>query len=416
MEAKKFTYFPSLSAGSFRSALTKDKHFADGTTVKFFNQEYPEQWRHPYFLITAGHAYSKPEFRKDMGLDDNVLVFGDSGGFQIATGALKWDTTIREKIFHWLEHNADIAANIDIPPRFTYAGQYHHAKQLSLENFKWFEKNQTGKTKFLNILQGTNTNEYDDWYNDFKDFEFQGWGIGGIRQFTNFMYSVALLLKERAFEKKNVEYVHFLGISKISDFFILATLQKLMNKLTDNRVLVTTDSSSPGQYPVYGTYLHSYNLKGGIFTDLYLPKNGKYRKKTHINKGNNDLFVDPNQHIPCSLGCPACKDFTYDLLSGLNDEGLDRYTQEAMTRMVVHNTHLYVDLQHKVNDLVDSHIELLETFVSKDLYDILNSMHEMFADPDSAIEVFKRYRKTYSKFGGEGQATVNSNILNQFFN
>jgi hypothetical protein len=66
--------------------------------------------------------------------------------------------------------------------------------------------------------------------------------------------------------------LHLLGISKISDFFILATLQKLMNKNYGNRIYVTTDSSSPGQYPVFGTYLHSANYKTQTFSELYFPK------------------------------------------------------------------------------------------------------------------------------------------------
>ena len=111
---KNFIYYPSLSAGSMVSAFKKNMKFKDGTTCRFFSKEYPEKWRHPYFLITAGHHFKKMDFRDQIGLDDEVLVFGDSGGFQIATGALKWDGTIRERIFEWLEHNSDVAANLDL--------------------------------------------------------------------------------------------------------------------------------------------------------------------------------------------------------------------------------------------------------------------------------------------------------------
>ena len=91
------------------------------------------------------------DFRDQLGLDDGVLVFGDSGGFQIATGALKWDKTIRERIFHWLEANSDVAANLDIPPRAKYENRFAESMEISFDNFKWFEKHQSGKTKFLNV-------------------------------------------------------------------------------------------------------------------------------------------------------------------------------------------------------------------------------------------------------------------------
>jgi len=411
-----FIYFASVSAGSMVSAFKKDTKFTDGTTMRFFAKEYPEQWRHPYFLITAGHHYKKEDFRQQIGLDDDVFVFGDSGGFQIATGALKWDSTIRERIFHWLEANSNVAANLDIPPRVQFENRFQEAMDISFDNFKWFEKHQSGKTKFLNVLQGTFTDEYTTWYHRFKDFDFNGWCIGGPRKLVNFMFSIALLLKEREFEKEHVQYIHLLGISKISDFFILSTLQKLLNELTAGRVQLSTDSSSPGQYPVYGTYLHSTNYKTQSFTELYFPKNAEYRRKTHIKQGKDgEISIDKTKHVPCSLDCPACRDFTYEYLGGETADGLDRYSQEGMPRMVVHNTHLYVTMAKDIDKLVDNHVELLETAIPADLFTVIVSLHDMFNDPDNAMQVYEKYIKTYKKFGGDSVSTTDAENFNKFF-
>ena len=414
--SKKFIYYPSLSAGSMVSAFKKDTKFTDGTTMRFFSKEYPEEWRHPYFLITAGHHYKKMDFRQQMGLDEEVLVFGDSGGFQIATGALKWDSTIREKIFHWLEANSDVAANLDIPPRVTFENRFQDSMDISFDNFKWFEKHQSGKTKFLNVIQGTYSDEYNTWYHKFKDFDFNGWCIGGPKKLVDFMYVVALMLKEREFEKKHVEFIHLLGISKISDFFILSTLQKLLNELTDGRVQLSTDSSSPGQYPVYGTYLHSTNYKTQTFTELYFPKNAEYRRKSHARQGKEgEITIDKTKHVPCSIECPACRDFTYEYLGGKTPEGLCRNSQEGMPRMVVHNTHLYVNMAKDVDKLVDSHVELLETAIPSELFNVILSLHEMFADPDNAMQVYSTYVKTYKKFGGDSISTTDAENFNKYF-
>jgi len=414
--SKKFIYYPSLSAGSMVSAFKKDTKFTDGTTMRFFSKEYPEEWRHPYFLITAGHHYKKMDFRQQMGLDDEVLVFGDSGGFQIATGALKWDSTIREKIFHWLEANSDVAANLDIPPRVTFENRFQDSMDISFDNFKWFEKHQSGKTKFLNVIQGTYNEEYNTWYHKFKDFDFNGWCIGGPKKLVDFMYVVALMLKEREFEKKHVEFIHLLGISKISDFFILSTLQKLLNELTDGRVQLSTDSSSPGQYPVYGTYLHSTNYKTQTFTELYFPKNAEYRRKSHARQGKEgEITIDKTKHVPCSIECPACRDFTYEYLGGKTPEGLCRNSQEGMPRMVVHNTHLYVNMAKDVDKLVDSHVELLETAIPVELFNVILSLHEMFANPDNAMQVYSTYVKTYKKFGGDSISTTQAENFNKYF-
>ena len=416
MDKKEFLYIPSLSAGSMVSAFKKDTKFEDGTTMRFFAKEYPDKWRHPHFLVTAGHHYKKMDFRDQLGLDDGTFVFGDSGGFQIATGALKWDGTIREKIFHWLEANSDVAANLDIPPRVTFENRFQDSMDISFDNFKYFEKNQSGKTKFLNVIQGTFSEEYKEWYHKFKDFDFKGWCIGGPKKLVDFMYVIALMLQEREFEKGHVEYIHLLGISKISDFFILATLQKLLNTLTGNRIQLMSDSSSPGQYPVFGTYLHSGNYKTQTFTELYFPKNAEYRRKTHIRNGKDGtITIDKTQHVPCSINCPACNDFTYEYLGGQTTTGLDRYSQEGMPRMVVHNTHLYCEIVKDINKLTDSHVELLETAIPKELFNVILSLHEMFSDPDNAMNVYSTYKKTYKKFGGESISTTDIKQFNKFF-
>lgn len=414
---KDFFYIPSLSAGSMVSAFKKDTKFSDGTTMRFFSKEYPIEWRHNKFLVTAGHHYKKMDFRQQLGLDDETFVFGDSGGFQIATGALKWDNTgiLREKIFHWLEANSDVAANLDIPPRVTFENRFQDSMDISFDNFKYFEKHQSGKTKFLNVIQGTFTDEYSIWYHKFKDFDFNGWCIGGPKKLVDFMYVIALMLKEREFEKKHVQYIHLLGISKISDFFILSTIQKLLNELTDGRIQLMTDSSSPGQYPVFGTYLHSTNYKTQTFTELYFPKNAEYRRKTHIAKNKGSIEIDKTNLVPCSIDCPACKDFTYEYLGGQTAGGLDRYSQEGMPRMVVHNTHLYCEAVKDINKLVNNHVELLETAIPTELFNVILSLHEMFGDPDNAMQVYESYIKTYKKFGGDSISTTDAVKFNEFF-
>ena len=97
---KEFIYFPSLSAGGFASALIKNEKLSSGVPCRFYSDEYPESFRHKYFLVTAGHYYKKIDIRDQMGLGKDVLAFGDSGGYQIATGALKYSDDLREKIFH----------------------------------------------------------------------------------------------------------------------------------------------------------------------------------------------------------------------------------------------------------------------------------------------------------------------------
>jgi hypothetical protein len=162
--------------------------------------------------------------------------------------------------------------------------------------------------------------------------------------------------------------------------------------------------------------LHSTNYKTQTFTELYFPKNAEYRRKTHIKQGKDgEITIDKTKHVPCSIDCPACKDFTYEYLGGQTASGLCRNSQEGMPRMVVHNTHLYVNMGKDIDKIVDSHVELLETAIPTELFNVILSLHEMFADPAGAMHVYSKYKKTYKKFGGDSISTTDANKFAEFF-
>lgn len=387
---KRFIYFPSLSAGGSATSFKKNHEIDPGLTSRFYHPDFPEEWRHPYFLVTAGHYYKKIETRKDFALED-TFVFGDSGGYQIATGAIKWDHSIREKIFNFLEANSDIAANLDIPPKTVYEGKFEECFNISYDNFKWFESHQSGKTMFLNVLQGSNPGEYTFWYNKVKDFYFNGWCVGGPQKLVDFMFTIATFLKNREFEKTNIKFIHMLGISKVSDFFILAMYQSLLNKHFGNRIFISTDSSSPGQYPIYGDLIYGANFKDLSFTQLYFARNREYQ---------------PDLIIPSRYKSPVMKNFKF--------ASVIEYKQDWYMRATLQNVFVFNSIINEVNELVDAGLEMMETVIPKDLHVVLTSMKEMF-ESDNPILVYEKYRQYYAKFGGNGLITYSKSALDNFF-
>jgi hypothetical protein len=393
-EPKKLVYFPSLSAGAYASPIKKQAEVCPGIPFRFWEDATPEPWRYKYFLLTAGHLYRKTQVRKDWNLEDS-LVFGDSGGFQIATGALKWDMNLRDRIFEWLEANSDIAANIDIPPRVTYEGRFQESLDISLDNFKYFEKKQTGKTKFLNVVQGSNPAEFDHWYHTVKDLEFGGWCIGSSRRLVDFMYILSKMIKEKEFLKPYNTWVHLLGISKVSDFFILAQIQKCLNMYTGNRITVSTDSSSPGQYPVFGQMVWSPNWKDQVFNMMYFPKDG------------TNMGYDVTKHIPSLIDHPGVKHFTYDKVVN--------WSTEAVTRATYHNLYMYIYTAENVEKLINNApVDVLIEVIPNELVQILKSIEEMFNSPDPTT-VYERYRSYYTKFGGENVMNIAKDVAEEFF-
>jgi queuine/archaeosine tRNA-ribosyltransferase len=375
----KFKYFPSFSVAGFGQALRKDLKLKNGLTSRFYSKEFPEKYRHTEFLISAGHFLKRPDLYGEHGFTKDNLIMGDSGGFQIASGALKWNTSLPEKVFTWLENNSDIAMNLDIPPKMKYEGMYEECLKISKDNFKYFADNQTGKTDFLNVVQGTNEVEYENWYNEIKDFEFQGWAIGGGgRSVYAFMSGVLSLLNGKEHLKDRNKYLHILGISKISDFLMLNQLQKSLNEV-DSKMVVTTDSSSPDRAVVFGGYYLDYNFKKASFQSINVPK-------------HDDTFKNqPLNYLPVST------DFDREYLKdALTWEDTIEWQSTCTTAIRLHNLMVFKEAIDKAEYYVYTHDYMLQQIVSTDMFKLLKSLEEMIKSDNPKV-IFEKHKQLYRK-------------------
>jgi hypothetical protein len=168
----------------------------------------------------------------------------------------------------------------------------------------------------------------------------------------------------------------------------------MLNKYHGGRIQVSTDSSSPGLYPVYGTYLHSAQLSKMTFTDLYFPK------------GDN-LPYNADDLVPNPLGHPVSEGFTFGEVS--------TYKGNVTMKMTLNNLFVFNETVKQVEEVVKCHNELLKTVIPRDFYSILMSMEEMFKDPDKAIHIYDTNRQLYDRFGGSTRDLVNNEVFNQFF-
>jgi queuine/archaeosine tRNA-ribosyltransferase len=391
----KFIYFPSFSAGAMGSSLAKNVKLKNDLTIRFYSEEFPEKYRHTDILITAGHHFKKDDYKNDLGLTDKNLVMGDSGGYQIASGAIKWDMSIRERIFKWLEHNSDIAMNLDIPPKIKYEGMYEECLKISKDNFKYFADNQSGNTDFLNVVQGTNDLEYINWYNEMKDYPFQGWAVGGGgRNVFAFMSGVMSLLQGGEHLKDTNKYFHILGISKIKDFLMLNQLQKSLNEV-DSNIVVTTDSSSPDRAVVFGSYYHSYDFKKPAFRSINVPK-------------YDDSFKDQVfKHLP--VATEFDREYLREALTW--DDTIEWQGQCTMA-IRLHNFMVFKEAIEKAEYYVYSHDYIKKQVLSNDMYELLESIDAMVKS-DKPREVFEKYKPLFKRLSNV--KNENETIENKFF-
>ena len=236
---------------------------------------FPYQWA----LYSAGHAeldVNKHSPKEDMVRNrdrSRSFILGDSGGFQIGKGVWEGDwkdpncpkaQKKRELVLSWMDAYMDRGMILDIPAwvarspagrKATGINTYIEAVQGTYINNDYFMKNRTGACKFLNVLQGENHADADDWYDRMKKYcdpkqysqPFEGWAMGGQN-----MCDVHLVLRrlvelrfDGLLEKGLHDWMHFLGTSKLEWACLLTDIQRAVRKYHNEQFTISFDCASP---------------------------------------------------------------------------------------------------------------------------------------------------------------------------
>ncbi len=287
-----YAYFLPATSGFYSTFIGKQRYgnyvdparipasFTNG--VESLNYLDPDKgaFYYDHCLYSAGHAnldLNKVDHSEDMFRNRNRAtswVLGDSGGFQIGKGVWPADwkdpncpkaQKKREQVLTWMDTLMDYGMILDIPAwvarspagrAATGINSYAEAVQGTYINNDWFINNRNGNCKFLNVLQGENHADADDWYDRMKkycdtkvygDRAFNGWGMGGQN-----MCDIHLVLKrlvalrfDGLLEKGQHDWMHFLGTSKLEWAVLLTDIQRAVRKYHNENFTISFDCASP---------------------------------------------------------------------------------------------------------------------------------------------------------------------------
>ena len=252
-------------------------------------------------LYSAGHAdldTTKIVPKEDMVRNrdrENTWLLGDSGGFQIGKGVWEGDwkdpncpkaQKKRDGVLRWMDAYMDYGMVLDIPAwvarspegaKATGISTYDEAVKATRINNDYWMKHRTGACKFLNVLQGENHADAEDWYQQMKDYcdpnlypgnHLNGWSMGGQN-----MCDVHLVLKrivsmhfDGLLQSGVHDVMHFLGTSKLEWACLLTDVQRAIRKYYNPTMMLTFDCASP--------FLATAN--GQIYIQNETPDRGKW--------------------------------------------------------------------------------------------------------------------------------------------
>lgn len=272
--------FPDANGNTYVESTRVPANFEEG--VEGLNWLNPDAgyFQYHWSLYSAGHAeldINKHSPKEDMVRNRNratSFILGDSGGFQIGKGVWEGDwknpncpkaQKKRELVLTWMDAYMDYGMCLDIPAwvarspagrAATGITTYEEAVEGTYINNDWFINNRTGACKFLNVLQGENHADADDWYDRMKKYcdpkqypgkHFNGWAMGGQN-----MCDVHLVLKrlvairfDGLLQEGIHDWMHFLGTSKLEWACLLTDIQRAVRKYVNPAFTISFDCASP---------------------------------------------------------------------------------------------------------------------------------------------------------------------------
>ena len=350
---------------------------------------YPEgMFNYKWGLYSAGHA--KLDIKKSDVQEafvqkrprDKTIILGDSGGFQVAKGILKFDwknffteghknDQIRLQILRWLEHTADWSMCLDIPSFSVNLGigvnTVKDCMAYTAWNNEFFMKHRIpGATKFLNVIQGNDIASADEWFNVMAPFSdpnvygdkaFEGWAMGGehMRWWKLILYRMIKMRDGGHFTGK--DWVHFLGTSALEPAVMLTAIKRELVKINPN-IEVSFDSASAfvsvarGLVYTENEYdMMRKNPRFGFTMDK-AKDNKKYagnmdRMYADTIPGEYETFVNKTPVMNCFKEGDIC-------CRGVDYESKTSWDSLSYVLLMAHNIYQHIDAVQEANRRTDA--------------------------------------------------------------
>lgn len=399
-------------------------------------------------LYSAGHAdldMTKIAPKEDMirNRDPNTIILGDSGGFQIAKGVWEGDwknptdpksSKRRETVLKWLDGIADYAMTLDVPTwiihdpeasRKTGISTYQEAVDTTQYNNEYFIANrkgwQNGGTKFLNVMQGSNHAESDNWYALMKkycdpqvypDRHFNGWAFGGqnMCDVHLILKRIVIMIHDGLLEEGVHDWIHVLGTSKLEWALVLSDIQRAVRKYHNPALTISFDCASP--------FLATAN--GQIYVDTETPHEGKWTYRMEPTADNKAYAADQRSFRDAVLqdgihrrfmDSPVSKNLTISdvcyyapgALNKLGKEGKTSWDSFSYALMMGHNVWMHINAVQHANERYDAGeypgMLVDDTFTKLEFGDLVD---QIFAqnDCEKSLELIEYYSRFWTNIVG----------------
>lgn len=384
-------YLPAISCfySTYIAKQRQEKFIADERIPKGFDRGIEGMnflnadqgyFTYKYGLFSAGHA--QLDLQKTMVQDSMIqdrdrsqtMILGDSGGYQIGKGILKFDwqnfdgpaaNKTRQSILEWLELTADWSMMLDVP---TWACDHIHSPKTGLKSFedclektrhnnKYFLENRLGVTKFLNVLQGSDWDTAEAWYQGVKEFSdtaqwgdkaAEGWAMGGANMCKMPITLRRLITMRFDGMLEGKDWMHFLGTAQLDWSCYLTSIQRQIRKHINENFTISFDCASPFIATAHGlvyTNAQHTNKRFSVIMDK-APDNKSLAKR-------HDIPFPFESEIGRRLSIADICHYAPGMLNKIGKEGKTSWDSFGYALMMAHNVYCHIVAVQRANNLMD---------------------------------------------------------------
>ncbi len=348
--------------------------FKKQKSLRIYNKKYDAYFHNPYLLISAGTQYNKKNFREKLDIGDECKIFVDSGGYQLAMGTVNANKYTDEVALKWSEANGNIFPILD-RPAFSKLYDYDFSLKSSVNSAKYYQENRSKSDAYvLNVLQGENKEDMENWYKKISPYKFEGWGFGGSKgNLALIGMAILTLLNNGEFDREKCKYLHIFGVSSNEVMVYLQFIQRMLNR-QDIDIQLTYDSTYWNRTCVFGGYfIREQYIIGTGMESMNWPNTIDYAK------------LGKDFKLPC--WCPICEDLDdgYSFFNTLkkNKKGEEKISFVKFNMMVgFHNLFLQMIYNKMTNRILKADMpEVYKEAFSPKIYKNLMLLETVFSKP-----------------------------------
>ena len=419
-------------------------------------------------LYSAGHAnldtsVNDPSESIIREREKGTFMLGDSGGFQILK--CQWPADWkdpncpralkkRKEVLTWMDTYMDYGMCLDIPSQSltTYhikdpkTGKSAHGIRVIEEaiaathiNNEYFVRNRNGNCKFLNVLQGRNHDQSNNWYEEMKkycdpkiypDNHFNGWAFGGQNKIDVELMLMRLvhIIHDGLLEPGKHDLIHCLGVSILEYAVLFTDIQKAIRKYHNPNLRITYDCASPffsaakGLAYVNNSFAHGKKWSYSMEKTAENKKYGVNSTSTGDTRKFSDACIQDGIHTKFTdspvTDILTMKDLCYRGQGFINNQGRETKTSWdtlSYTLLQSHNVYQHILAVQEANRKYEKGVMpkmIMNKFDDYHFGDLINDIFSL-KDRQKSLDLIKLHSSFWTQMqsgsqGISGKKTINA--------